>query len=148
LCEIKWTISKLLINPLSGPCLFTMNMYRIISWCAYILKMCYGFTRIIPCFKFDQRNTTSAPILQKTHIPPKYKTLIIFCDICIYNINIASSNTIYSVLHTLKKKRGSSWSWSYGSWIYNYLCIQCLSPLMLRIWIPLMARSTRGNFTW
>jgi len=22
-----------------------------------------------------------------------------------------------------------SWSWSYGSWIYNYLCNQCLSPL-------------------
>jgi len=22
-----------------------------------------------------------------------------------------------------------SWSWSYGSWIYNYLCKQCLSPL-------------------
>ena len=24
-----------------------------------------------------------------------------------------------------------SLSWSYGSWIYNYLCNQCLSPLML-----------------
>jgi len=24
---------------------------------------------------------------------------------------------------------GPSWSWSYGSWIYNYLCNQCLSPL-------------------
>jgi len=22
-----------------------------------------------------------------------------------------------------------SWSWSYGSWIYNYLCNRCLSPL-------------------
>ena len=26
-------------------------------------------------------------------------------------------------------KRGSSWS--YGSWIYNYICNQCLSPLTL-----------------
>ena len=25
-------------------------------------------------------------------------------------------------------------SWSYGSWIYNYLCNQCLSPLMLWGW--------------
>jgi hypothetical protein len=25
---------------------------------------------------------------------------------------------------------GPSWSWSYGSGIYNYLCNQCLSPLM------------------
>jgi len=29
------------------------------------------------------------------------------------------------------------WSWSYGSWIYNYLCDQCLSPLTLWIRIPL-----------
>ena len=28
-------------------------------------------------------------------------------------------------------------SWSYGSWIYNYLCNQCLSPLTLWVWIPL-----------
>ena len=31
----------------------------------------------------------------------------------------------------------SSWSWLYGSWIYNYLCNQCLSPLTLWGWIPL-----------
>ena len=31
-----------------------------------------------------------------------------------------------------------SYSWSYGSWIYNYLCNQCLSPLKLKVWIPLM----------
>jgi hypothetical protein len=27
-------------------------------------------------------------------------------------------------------------SWSYGSWIYNYLCNQCLSPLKLWVWMP------------
>jgi len=43
---------------------------------------------------------------------------------------------------------GSSWSWSYGSWIYNYLCNQCLSPLKLWVWIPLMARCTRYNIMW
>ena len=35
------------------------------------------------------------------------------------------------------KIEGPSWSWSYGSWIYNYLCNQCLSPLTLWVWIPL-----------
>jgi len=35
-------------------------------------------------------------------------------------------------------RRGSSWSWSYGSWIYNYLCNQCLSPLML--WVRTLLR--------
>jgi hypothetical protein len=33
---------------------------------------------------------------------------------------------------------GQSWSWSYGSWIYNYLCNQYLSLLML--WVPTMHR--------
>ena len=36
-----------------------------------------------------------------------------------------------NLLHT----RGPSWS--YGSWIYNYLCNQCLSPPMLWVRIPL-----------
>jgi len=27
-------------------------------------------------------------------------------------------------------------SWSYGSWIYNYLCNQCLSPLKLCVRTP------------
>ena len=30
-----------------------------------------------------------------------------------------------------------SWSWSYGSWIYNYVCNQCLSLLKLCVRIPL-----------
>ena len=36
---------------------------------------------------------------------------------------------IFTVLIT--ELQGSSWSSSYGSWIYNYLCNQCLSPLNL-----------------
>ena len=34
----------------------------------------------------------------------------------------------------------TSWPWSHGSWIYNYLCNQFLSPLML--WISVRARGT------
>jgi hypothetical protein len=33
---------------------------------------------------------------------------------------------------------GSSWPWSYSNWIYNYLCNQCLSPLML--WVRILIR--------
>jgi len=29
------------------------------------------------------------------------------------------------------------WSWSYGSWIYDYLCTQCLSLLTLWVRIAL-----------
>jgi len=38
--------------------------------------------------------------------------------------------------------QGQSWPWSYGSWIYNYLCNQCLSPLMLWVRITIRARCT------
>jgi hypothetical protein len=37
---------------------------------------------------------------------------------------------------------GPSWPWSYGSWIYNYLCNQCLSLLMLWDRILIRARCT------
>jgi len=40
-----------------------------------------------------------------------------------------------------KLSKGLLWSWSYGSWIYNYLCIRCLSPLMW-VRLPLRARCT------
>jgi Leu/Phe-tRNA-protein transferase len=58
--------------------------------------------------------------------------------IVIGNVRIASSCVM---LHFQKKSiylfdcqcihkhpQGGSWSWSYGSWIYNYLFNQCLSP--------------------
>jgi len=40
------------------------------------------------------------------------------------------------------ENRGPSWPWSYASWIYNYLCNQCLSPLMLWVRISIKARCT------
>ena len=36
----------------------------------------------------------------------------------------------------------SLWSWSNGSWIYNYLSNQCLSPLMLWVRISIRTRCT------
>jgi hypothetical protein len=38
--------------------------------------------------------------------------------------------------------RGPPWSRSYGSWIYNYLCHQCLSSLMLWVRISIKTRCT------
>ena len=36
----------------------------------------------------------------------------------------------------------------YGSWNYNYLCNQCLSPLMVCVLIPIMVRCTLCNIMW
>jgi hypothetical protein len=38
--------------------------------------------------------------------------------------------------------RGSLWPWSYGRWIYNYQCNQCLSPLTLWVRNSIRARCT------
>jgi len=53
-------------------------------------------------------------------------------------VKIAKKKLILS----LPMEEGQSWPWSYGSWIYNYLCNQCLSPLMLWLWISIRARCT------
>jgi hypothetical protein len=38
--------------------------------------------------------------------------------------------------------QGSSWPWSHGSWIFDYLCNQCLWPLMLWVGISIRAMCT------
>jgi hypothetical protein len=40
------------------------------------------------------------------------------------------------------KIRKPLWPWSYGSWAYNYLCNQCLSPLILWVRISIRVRCT------
>jgi len=47
---------------------------------------------------------------------------------------------IYITVAIMQIVDGQSWQWSYGSWIYNYLCNQCLSPLMLWIRISIRVR--------
>jgi hypothetical protein len=62
-----------------------------------------------------------------------------------FSLKVCMHNSIWLILrYSLKPGQGSSWSWLYGSWIYNYqyLCNQCLSPLMLWVRISIMARCT------
>ena len=55
------------------------------------------------------------------------------CTIWVYGI----LNQIHNWwLFYLYATAGTSWSWSYDSWIYNYLCNRCLSPLTLWVRIP------------
>ena len=55
------------------------------------------------------------------------------------NSNIANKAR---TTHLSNLKKVQSWPWSYGSWIYNYLCNQCLSPLMLWVRISIRTRCT------
>jgi len=48
---------------------------------------------------------------------------------------------IYNILKIkiiMDSKKRPSWLWSYGSWIYNYLCNQCLS--LLTLWLRIQPR--------
>jgi hypothetical protein len=63
---------------------------------------------------------------------------LFFFDIRILITSMVSSN---SSSKTFQPPLWGS-SWSDGSWIYNYLCNQCLLPLRLWVRIPLMARCT------
>jgi hypothetical protein len=56
-----------------------------------------------------------------------YIPLIVLVD-----IKLSYHNTI----------KGQSWPWSNGSWIYNYLCSQCLSPQMLWVRNTIRVRCT------
>jgi hypothetical protein len=52
------------------------------------------------------------------------------------------SDYLYSMFIFYSTLVGPSWPLSYGSWIYNYLCNQCLSQLMLWVRISIRARCT------
>jgi hypothetical protein len=57
-----------------------------------------------------------------------------------------SSSTTQAVV--FDAEQGPSCSWSYGSWICNYLRNQCIPPLISWVWIPLMVRCTLCNIMW
>ena len=51
-------------------------------------------------------------------------------------------NKIGKICYGYQVWEGPSWLWSYGSWIYNYLCNQCPTPLMLWVRISTRVRCT------
>jgi hypothetical protein len=51
--------------------------------------------------------------------------------------SISCFNKVVIMTWALLKQEGLSWPWWIGSWIYNYLCNQWLSPLILWDQIPL-----------
>jgi len=58
---------------------------------------------------------------------------------------VHDNDLVYTVVASNRCQGPSS---SYGSWIYNYMCNQCLSPLKLWVRTLFMARCTRYNIMW
>ena len=69
-----------------------------------------------------------------------------WCLICgVIDIQFDNLHRRYSIAIFIRR---TPWSGSYVSWIYNYLCNQCLSPLKLWVRTPFMARCTRYSIMW
>ena len=62
------------------------------------------------------------------------------CDQRIWPHGHNTSKYEFHTPTTLKNHPGPSWLWLYGSWIYYYLCNQCLSTLKLWVRTPFMGR--------
>jgi hypothetical protein len=79
---------------------------------------------------------TSHPISIHYHISSYQYTIshliLSDCLVCLIFIT-AIILYIYIIYIILPLIKGPSWSWSYGSWIFNYLCNQCLSPLKFKL---------------
>jgi hypothetical protein len=60
----------------------------------------------------------------------------------ISNLQNLDNKSLYSAIVIYNKIQGPSLPWLYGSWSYNYLCNQCLSPLMLWVQISIRTRCT------
>jgi hypothetical protein len=75
-------------------------------------------------------------------IPPKTIVYLFVCPTYddMGNCNFIIIKQATNLCHIKEKKAKPSWS--YGSWIYNYLCNQCLSPLMLWVRISIRAMCT------
>jgi len=81
----------------------------------------------------------------KSQLSCNFSLIFFYIIVCVFfNILIFLLKHAEGVIVLL----GLSWPWSYGSWIYNYLCTQCLSPLKLWVRIPLMARCIRYNIIY
>jgi hypothetical protein len=67
------------------------------------------------------------------------------CRVLLVCVNRFPLSTL--IFFKLKSYAYFGWLWLcwYGSWIFNYLCYQCLSPL--KLWIQI-SRCTRYKFLW
>ena len=78
-------------------------------------------------------------------ISPKWQYLVISFFLasfnpCTQNVHLFFCNAnICRYFYSLDEiSYWPSWSWSSGSWIFTYICNQCISSLTLWIWILLM----------
>jgi len=69
---------------------------------------------------------------------------ICYINFAIFNIFVRHLNIIMIIRVEDRHMQGPSWSWWYGSWIYNYLCSQFLFEP--RSWQGVLDTTLCGKF--
>jgi hypothetical protein len=100
--------------------------------------------------KFKQRCTSPTPLLfpSITFIDDFHLTItfnssminrvrVLMFNATFNNISVVSWRRVVLVEETGGPRENHIYHRSYDSWMYNYLCNQCLSPLILRVLLPL-----------
>jgi hypothetical protein len=110
---------------------YAINVYH--HWyCGFDSRSRRGVHYVIK-FVSDMRQVSGFLwVLWSANVIMKLK--IIYCNISLPRSFFISS---YKKLQRKKKKKSVSQYVIHGSWIYNYLCHQCLSPIKLWVGIPL-----------
>jgi hypothetical protein len=112
---------------------FLVCYYIIVMW--YMLKQIQSLDLLINSCKENPLGNVISPVCPGTRV----------CFISTLNCRITSSIRLTSWQLGVG---AVSRSWSYGSWNYNHLCNQCLSPLTLWVRTPFMAKCIRYNIMW
>jgi hypothetical protein len=121
---------------------YLIELYSLVDNAIYGKKTCsltWNLRGNRGMFKYDIVSTLRIQFLRKFRSialrqESNTKSALNEC-VCFREWN--DNNTWKTTWKQLLMNQGSSWSWSYGSWIYNYLCSQCLLPLTLWAQIPL-----------
>ena len=133
------------------PCYQILDKHSIISLFSNVIVI------MTSCYQILGKHAIVYMFLSKwTSYGISHLNLHLQCDIALRNTFSQKKSTIVYRLFQLYRKiipmpfksRRSSWSWSYGSWIYNYLCNQWLSPITMWVWTPFMTRCTGYNIMW
>ena len=118
-------------------------------FCISLFVLLYFFFWPLCCLFFFEIRILIAPLVSSNSSYKKYnvQTRHAILFVIIFNgLYLAPT-----VSHIYRIKSGPSWPWLHSSWIYNYLCNQCLSPLKLWLRTLFMASVTCDRsvvFSW
>jgi hypothetical protein len=123
-----------------------MYLYEFGSWlwCLRHFQRYFSYLVVVSFIGGRNRSTQRQPPTCRISLTNFYHKMLYRVHLSMSVIKIAFHSCIIIYIYT-----GPSWSWWYCSWIYNYLCNQCLSSLkVVSLNSTLMERCTRYNILW